>query len=141
LSGVTGKHYRLLSEAEWEYAARAGSNSRYYFGDDGSAAQYAWCCGDSDTQTHPVGQKKANAFGLYDMVGNVDQWLEDVYHGSYEGAPNDGSAWIESGGGREVRGGSWLGIKEDLRSALRSSVSLESRAAILGFRVARTLTL
>jgi formylglycine-generating enzyme required for sulfatase activity len=141
LSGVTGKHYRLLSEAEWEYAARAGSNSRYYFGDnDSELDQYAWYAGNSSDQTHPVGQKRANAFGLYGMHGNVWQRVEDVYHRSYEGAPNDGRAWIEGGGDRVLRGGAWLNIPNLLRAAHRFPNTSGDRANSMGFRVARTLT-
>jgi formylglycine-generating enzyme required for sulfatase activity len=141
LSRVTGKHYRLLSEAEWEYAARAGSNSRFYFGDDESELdQYAWYAGNSSGQTHPVGQKKANAFGLYDMHGNVWQWVEDVYHDGYKGAPNDGSAWIIGRGDRVVRGGSYYYGPEKLRAASRSEFTADYRSDTFGFRVARTLT-
>src|SRR5262249_15628282 len=98
LSSKTGRAYRLPTEAEWGFSCRANSTGRYCFGDDGGLLeQYAWYYGNSGNQTHPVGQKKANNFGLYDMHGNVWEWCEDVWHENYEGAPNDGSAWLEGG--------------------------------------------
>jgi formylglycine-generating enzyme required for sulfatase activity len=88
LSGVTGQQYRLLTEAEWEYVARAGRTGPYSFGDDASTlGEYAWYSENSAGQTHPVGEKKPNAFGLYDMAGNVWQWVEDCYHDNYNEAP------------------------------------------------------
>ena len=96
LSKMTGKPYRLLSEAEWEYAARAGSNKRYSWGDEiGKGNANCRACGSEwdAKQTAPVGSFAANQFGLYDMHGNVWEWVEDCYHGNYEGAPTDGSAW------------------------------------------------
>jgi formylglycine-generating enzyme required for sulfatase activity len=93
LSQKTGKKYRLPSEAEWEYACRAGSKTEYYFGDDAKQlGDYAWYNENSNQKTHVVGQKKSNAWGLYDMHGNVWEWCEDIWHGDYEGAPTDGSA-------------------------------------------------
>jgi formylglycine-generating enzyme required for sulfatase activity len=141
LSRATGKDYRLLSEAEWEYAARAGSTTRHFFGDD-EADQYAWHSGNSGGKTQPVGKKKPNAFGLYDMHGNVWQWVEDAYHDSYEGAPKDGSAWIEGGepGRRVIRGASWVNDSFNLRAALRERGAAGSRFDNLGFRLGRTLT-
>ena len=94
LSRMTGKEYRLLTEAEWEYAARAGSQTRFSFGDDESRLdRQVWLAGNSDNRTQPVGKKAANAFGLYDMHGNVFEWVEDAWHDDYEGAPTDGSLW------------------------------------------------
>ncbi len=121
LSQITGKTYRLPTEAEWEYACRAGTTTRFYFGDDASQlGDYAWYIGNSQKTTHPVGQKKPNAWGLYDMSGNVWEWCEDNWHDNYIGAPTDGSAWIENGDDYQiVRGGSWYYYPPDCRSAVR----------------------
>jgi formylglycine-generating enzyme required for sulfatase activity len=142
LKRMTGKNYRLLSEAEWEYAARAGNQGRYSFGDDETqVGDYAWYAENSEAKTHPVAMKKPNAFGLYDMHGNVWQWVEDCYHRSYEGAPSDGSAWIEQCSNRVLRGGSWYnGGPDGLRSAGRLQVNSGYRDLNGGFRVGRTLT-
>jgi len=109
LSEQTGKKYRLLSEAEWEYACRAGSAGKYCFGDDvNQLGNYGWYNANSGSQTHPVGEKQSNKFGLYDMHGNVWEWCEDVWHENYTGAPSDGSAWVSGGSNAHLlRGGSW----------------------------------
>jgi formylglycine-generating enzyme required for sulfatase activity len=122
LSQITGKTYRLPTEAEWEYACRAGTTTRYYFGDDANQlGDYAWYGGNSQQTTHPVGQKKPNAFGLYDMHGNVWEWCEDNWHNSYQNAPSDGSAWlIKDNDYQIVRGGSWYGLPNLCRSAYRN---------------------
>jgi formylglycine-generating enzyme required for sulfatase activity len=143
LSIMTGKAYRLLSEAEWEYAARAKSQTAYSFGaDPAMLGQYAWYNANSDYQTHPVGGKRQNAFSLYDMAGNVWEWVQDCYHGDYIGAPLDGSAWVvgEDCHRRIVRGGSWYSDPQDLRSASRRWFSNGTRFDQVGFRVGRTLT-
>lgn len=142
LSRVTGKEYRLLTEAEWEYAARAGSKTRYFFGDDeAELGQYAWYEGNSREETRPVGKRKANGFGLYDMHGNVWQWVEDCYHGSYEGAPSDGSAWATGDCRRRVlRGGAWVNAPEALRAATRFGFEPVFGAVDIGFRLGRTMT-
>ena len=143
LNKKTGKTYRLLSEAEWEYAARAGTTTKYPWGDAVGTgnANCSGCGSQWDTkQTAPVGSFKPNAFGLYDMHGNVWQWCEDAYRGSYNGAPNDGSVW--SGGdtsSRDLRGGSWYSNPQDLRSANRNSYRPDVRDCVVGFRLARTL--
>jgi formylglycine-generating enzyme required for sulfatase activity len=142
LSRLTGQRYRLLSEAEWEYAARAGSTTAYSFGDDpATLGDYAWYHDNSKGKAHPVGLKKPNAWGLYDMHGNVWQWVEDCYHEHYTGAPEDGSAWIEGAdcGSRVVRGGSWDYPPQGLRSAVRTGFDSVVRYDGLGFRVGRTL--
>ena len=108
---MTGKPYRLLTEAEWEYAARAGTTTAYFWGDEiGKGNANCDGCGSQwdDKQTAPVGSFAANAFGLYDMAGNVWEWVQDCYHDNYDGAPTDGSAWTSGDCSlRVVRGGSW----------------------------------
>jgi formylglycine-generating enzyme required for sulfatase activity len=143
LSTMTGKTYRLLTEVEWEYAARAGTTTAYYWG-DGIGKGNANCldCGSQwdGRQPSPVGSFKPNAFDLYDMAGNVWQWVEDCYHGDYNGAPLDDSAWTTGECyDRVVRGGSWDIRPQFLRSAGRNGVAAGSRNIVLGFRVGRTL--
>lgn len=146
--------YRLLSEAEWEYAARATTETAYWWGYSVSHeyANYGkdQCCGglaqgrDQWEYTAPVGSFPANRWGLHDMHGNVWEWVADCYHDSYNGAPGDGSAWdggMECANGRRVlRGGSWNFVPQDLRSAFRSRISSGNRYDYSGFRPARTLT-
>ncbi len=131
--------YRLPSEAEWEYAARAGTTTRYSFGNDESdLGDYAWYEDNSGDKTHPVGQKKPNPWGLYDMHGNVWEWVQDRCHNSYNGAPTDGSA-LESGSSsyRVFRGGSWCFFARCCRSAFRSSDVPGIRLYYIGFRLLR----
>ena len=140
LSKKVGKAYRLLTEAEREYAARAQTVTRYSFGDDETAlSQYAWYRANSGGATHPVGEQKPNAFGLFDMHGNAWAWCEDTWHSSYHGAPNDGSAWLTAGSHRVVRGGSWYREANGLRSAFRIGFASDGRYNDAGFRVARGL--
>ncbi|MEM6625114.1 MAG: formylglycine-generating enzyme family protein [Pseudomonadota bacterium] len=157
LSRKTGETYRLLSEAEWEYAARAGTTSAYFWGSSADAgcaymngadatakrSYPGWTtvsCDDGYLNTSPVGSFNANAFGLYDMTGNVSEWTEDCWNESYSGAPINGSAWISGECSRRVlRGGSWSGYPRSLRSALRGWNSTSDRYDHVGFRVARTL--
>jgi formylglycine-generating enzyme required for sulfatase activity len=137
-----GGPYRLPSESEWEYAARAGTTTRFWWGDDDSrAANYAWYKGNSGGQTHPVGLRRANHFALYDMGGNVWQWTEDCYAESYVSAPADGSA-AEDGSTclRVDRGGSWLYPAWLLRPATRERNPAGYRDIIMGFRVAKTIS-
>ena len=153
----TGKMYRLLSEAEWEYATRAKTGTRYSWGDEvGNNQANCEGCGSrwDNEKTAPVGSFEANGFGLHDVHGNVWEWVEDCWHDNYEGAPTDGSAWTnEEGCGRVRRGGSWTVKPRDLRSAARvffprtDSLSLAMLSAgdayvsySSGFRVARTLS-
>ncbi len=143
LSRKTGGTYRLLSESEWEYAARAGTGTRYWWGDKvGSNRANCEGCGSrwDDEQTAPVGSFSANAFGLYDVHGNVWEWVGDCWNDSYRGAPTDGSAW-ESGEcrNRMLRGGAWNYSPWYLRSAFRNSESTRKRSSRDGFRVAKTL--
>lgn len=145
LSLMTGKPYRLLSEAEWEYAARAGTTTAYPWGDEiGTGNANCKGCGSrwDGRETSPVGSFKANAFALFDMQGNVFQWVEDCYQEGYAGAPTDGSARTSINCKRRVvRGGSWYDGPDFLRSANRSRVdAADSRDDDLGFRIARTLT-
>ena len=140
LNQQTGHTYRLPSEAEWEYACRAGNTGKWCFGDDESQLKhYAWYDDNSGRKTHPVGEKKANAFGLHDMHGNVWEWCEDQWHDNYQSAPSDGRAWV---GGRAVdrvlRGGSWIINANFVRSAIRYYYTSDYRNSNFGFRVART---
>jgi formylglycine-generating enzyme required for sulfatase activity len=133
--------YRLPSESEWEYAARAGTTTRFWWGDDDSGADgHAWFKGNSLGQTHPVGSKPANPFGLYDIVGNVWQWTQDCYAQSYANAPKDGRAVEAEDACLHVdRGSSWLYPSWLLRPATRERNPADFRDIIIGFRVARTL--
>ncbi len=140
-----GWKYRLPTEAEWEYACRAGSSGRYCFGDDESRlSRYAWFDEEWDEgSTHPVGTKKPNAWGLHDMHGNVWEWCEDNWHDNYYGAPEDGKAWVpgsgEYGSRRVLRGGSWSYDAEGCSSAYRNLCSPGNRRDDLGVRLVRSL--
>jgi formylglycine-generating enzyme required for sulfatase activity len=153
LSNKTGKSYRLPSESEWEYAARAGSTTKYSFGNSerdlcryanhaDTSTDYDWrnqsCSDGVGKQTAPVGSYEANDFGLLDMHGNVWEWTQDCWNESYAGAPSDGSAWSRGDCGPLVlRGGSWL--DSHLRSASRGGSPASSRFYSGGFRVAQDL--
>ena len=146
LSRITGKKYRLLSEAEYEYAVRAGTRTTYPWGNDfqvnGTPMANCNRCGSQwdNKQAAPVGSFAPNPFGLYDMVGNVWEWVDDCYHGNYEAAPTDGSAWMTSDCSYHVvRGSSWGNPTIGLRSATRSREPTAYRFGSLGFRVGRTL--
>jgi formylglycine-generating enzyme required for sulfatase activity len=143
LSRVTGKEYRLLSEAEWEYATRSGSNTRYSWGDEPGMgiANCDGCDGAPILQTAPVGSFRPNTFGLLDMHGNVWEWVEDIWHDSYDGAPVDGSAWLQGGDAnyRVIRGGSWHNETDLVRAAVRFERERKVRFDTLGFRVARSM--
>ena len=135
LSEQTGQPYRLLSEAEWEYACRAGTTTRYSWGDDPPTPEQA-----NFDETTKVGSCPANSWGLYDMHGNVWEWVEDCWNEGYEGAPNDGSAWTGGDCNRRVlRGGSWVNAPGALRSASRERYFPVVQVSDVGFRVARTL--
>jgi formylglycine-generating enzyme required for sulfatase activity len=131
--------YRLPSEAEWVYACRAGTTTRYSFGgDESNLGEYAWYDDNSGDKTHPIGQKQPNSLGLYDMHGNVWEWVQDIWHSNYNGAPTDGSAW-ESGDGtfRVFRGGGWSFLAANCRSAIRFFIDPGGRSSYLGFRLLR----
>lgn len=148
LSRKTGKSYRLLTEAEWEYAARAGTTTAFSTGPtnnptqanyDATQAYAGSVTGPYRRQTVPVGSFGANAFGLHDVHGNVWEWTEDCRNASYNGAPSDGSAWTSGDCARRVlRGGSWVSDPRDLRSAFRSYFPTSFRVVGIGLRVART---
>ena len=144
LNEKTGKTYRLLSEAEWEYVARAGSETRYSWGNEiGRNRANCRACGSrwDDEQTAPVGSFAANGFGLHDVHGNVTEWVQDCWNDNYVGAPADGSAWEQGDCNRRVvRGGAWVGEPRFLRSARRHRVTTGYRSSGIGFRVARSLT-
>lgn len=134
----TGQPYRLLSEAEWEYAARAGSQARYPWGNEPGVGQANFRDSGSPwsgRQTSPVGSFEANAFGLHDMIGNVWEWVQDNWHDTYEGAPDDGSARQARRGLRVLRGGSWDLDSAYCRAACRDGSVPEDRLINLGFRV------
>ena len=138
LSLKTGEEYRLLSEAEWEYSVRAGSQTRYSFGDEitPSDANY----GRNIGKTQPVGSYRANGYGLHDMHGNAWEWVRDCWNDSYAGAPNNGGAWERGDcSPRDLRGGSWVDGSRYLRSANRDRDQTVYRISLNGFRVARTL--
>ena len=139
LSRVTGKAYRLLSESEWEYVARAGTTGPFHFGSTITTEQANY--GSRGGRTAPVGSFPANAFGLHDVHGNVMERVEDCWHASYRGAPGDGSAWTRGGNcdARVLRGGSWYYGAQYLRSANRYELTAANRFSFAGFRVARTL--
>ncbi|PHK31322.1 serine/threonine protein kinase, partial [Nostoc linckia z15] len=150
LSQKTKRNYRLPSEAEWEYACRAGTTTPFYFGEtitvdlanyNGNYTYASAPKGQYRGQTTPVGNFPPNAFGLYDMHGNVWEWCQDYYHNNYQYAPIDGSAWLQTGlfsnllSDRLVRGGSWGFLPEGCRSANRKADGVDLRFNSIGFRV------
>ncbi len=143
LNTQTGKQYRLPSEAEWEYACQGGENHQFCGSDNlDSVAWYGAYSnpkGTSTNTTHPVATKKPNGYGLYDMSGNVYEWVEDSYHPNYINSPTDGSVWPGNGKERVLRGSSWNGSSQDVRSAGRERSLPVYRDDDDGFRLARNL--
>jgi formylglycine-generating enzyme required for sulfatase activity len=159
LSEKTGKPYRLPSEAEWEYAARAGTTTPLSFGDYAhkgicdyakyadASTRFAWkelsCSSNFGHGAAPVGRHRPNPWGLYDMHGNVWEWVEDCWHASYDNAPADGVPWLDDNRGdcthRITRGGSWRNAVQDLRVTARLKYPTAHAAQVRGFRVARSL--
>ena len=147
LTDQTGEEYRLPSEAEWEYVARAGTETAWYWGDSESEqCRYAngrddsVSCSDGYENMAPVGSFQPNGFRLYDVLGNAWEWVDDCWNRDYEGAPFDGSAWY--GGDcsdRVLRGGSWNIQPDNLRSAYRGWFQAGVRRRYNGFRLARTI--
>lgn len=139
LSTLLQRVVRLPSEAEWEYACRGGTTTEYFFGDGTSALpEYAWFDYNSAERTQPVGLKKPNPWGLCDMAGNVWEWCEDVWHGSYNGAPQDGCAWLtteQRQSRRVVRGAAWNMDAFRCRSSYRSYDWQDAATNRPGFRV------
>jgi len=142
LSAQTGKRYRLPTEAEWEYVARSRGLRQRWAGtsEESALRNYAWYHVNSNRRTQLVGTTLyANGLGVHDMSGNVWEWVEDCWHRDYKGAPENGSAWLETDDGdcglRVVRGGSWLDNANDLRSSNRDGVSVGNRTGDVGFRL------
>jgi formylglycine-generating enzyme required for sulfatase activity len=142
LSNKTGKRYRLPTEAEWEYVARAGTSTKYSFGDSSNSLEsYTWYDANSSRKTHKVGQKQPNPWGLYDIYGNVSEWCEDWFTDSYNNTPRDGSANTNGNQKyRVLRGGAWSSNDAyDLRSANRGGLYPQYSYFSLGFRILQEL--
>lgn len=132
--------YRLPTEAEWEYATRAGTNTAFSFGNDESKlSEYGWYDGNSEEKTYPVGMKQANPWGMYDVHGNVAEWVLDEYHTNYQKAPADGSEWTGGVGKWVIRGGNWNSAESECHSASRDNIGKGSRLNYVGFRLVKDI--
>lgn len=145
LSQQTGKRYRLPTEAEWEYAARSGGKEELWAGTSRKEelGDYAWYSANSGGRTHDVGRKKPNGLGVYDMSGNVWEWVQDCWHVNYKGAPKNGTAWEKEGSGncglRVIRGASSVFEPRGVRSSNRDVLFRDSRDILIGFRLAQDI--
>jgi len=139
LNTKTGMHFRLSTEAEWDYAGRAGNMAAWSWQRDLTdfEGDYVWFAANAGGESHTVGQKNPNAFGLYDMFGNVAEWVQDCWHENYEGAPVDGTAWLDKACiERVMRGGSWASRLDGIRSSARSYRPASTQMRWGGFRLA-----
>lgn len=142
INQLTGKQYRLPTEAEWEYACRAGTGDQYAYCGGNNIDQVAWYDKNSNNTTHPVGQKAPNAWGLYDMTGNVREWVQDNYHDNFQGAPDNAKQAWEGGvfsNSRMSRGSAWYNYAHNSHVAVRDDNYVPLTWDFLGFRLARTL--
>jgi len=141
-SQTTDGTWRLPSESEWEYACRAGTTTRFYWGDDPGYSDIwnqAWYFSNSGSTTHAVGTLWGNYWGLFDMSGNVNEWCEDYYHSDYYGAPDDGSAWLSPAGSERIIRGAWWGdLGYHCRSAARNKYDPDTREVFIGLRIVRS---
>ncbi|MCB1194538.1 MAG: formylglycine-generating enzyme family protein, partial [Leptospiraceae bacterium] len=142
LNKKAGKTYRLPTEAEWEFAAQGGIYTEgYKYSGSDRLKEVGWYDENSGNATHPVGEKMANELGLYDMSGNVWEWVEDQWHDNYKGAPTDGTVWVnqDADAGRVVRGGGWIDRARLCRVSFRYLYSPAGRNDHIGFRLALSL--
>ncbi|MBI5005859.1 MAG: formylglycine-generating enzyme family protein [Nitrosomonadales bacterium] len=137
LNARTGKQYRLPSEQEWAYACQAGLKSEFCGGNELDTV--AWYQRNAENTTHPVARKHSNAWGIYDMSGNVWEWVEDGWHEDFNGAPTDGRPWTGEGPNRVVRGGSWFSDAPSMHGARRFGFNQAERSNNIGFRLVKTI--
>jgi len=144
LNALTDQTFRLPTEAEWEYATKAGTMGAFSWEVDGvdpmsvHEGMFTWFRFNAGGETHPVGKKLPNGYGLYDMHGNVNEWTQDCWNKSYDGAPTDGSAWLKGDCGQRVfRGGDWGATLGSLTVASRDALSVSEHARMFGFRLVR----